>query len=89
MVRYITLEVPLDAKAVMDDPVEDAVLMARIGATLIKDTRKGRWIEYALENVVTGTQFTFGWIHNFDHTFYWNLRRRGIMLKERSKHMIH
>ena len=55
MVDFIDLEIPLSVD--VDNPIDDAALMARIGAKKICDFPN--WFE--LKNVATGTRFTFMW----------------------------
>ena len=72
MVRLITLDIPPNSMAEVDDPVEDAALMARIGA---KPT--GYRSNYVLKNETTGKRFTFGWDQISGRT-YWKLLRSRI-----------
>ena len=72
MVRWITLDIPPSSKAEVDDPVEDAALMARIGATRTDDANS---VQYTLENETTGTRFTFGKLNYISsRTTYWKLQ---------------
>jgi len=54
-VEFIQLDIPTGSE--VDNPIEDAALMARIGAKKICGFTN--WFE--LKNAVTGTRFTFEW----------------------------
>ena len=64
MVRRIQFDIPSSSN--MDNPIEDAALMARIGAKLISEIGQrtnniyDNNITWELTNVVTGTKFKFG-----------------------------
>ena len=60
MVEYINLVIPPCAD--VDNPLEDAAFLARIGANEICEIPN--WFE--LENAVTGTRFTFEWYNNIE-----------------------
>ena len=55
MIEYIQLMIPRGAD--VDNPIEDAALMARIGAKKICDIATF----FELKNAATGTRFTFYW----------------------------
>jgi len=57
MVGYIKLKHPRHTD--MDNPIEDAAFMARIGAILVREVLFGN--AYQLKNAATGTRFTFEW----------------------------
>ena len=60
MVEYIDLEIPLSAD--LDNPIEDADFMAKIGTK--KVCGFPNW--FKLKNAVTGTRFTFQW-YRYDY----------------------
>ena len=55
MVEYIQLDIPTDSN--VENPIEDAAFMARIGAKKICSFPNF----FELKNAVTGTRFTFMW----------------------------
>ena len=55
MVEYIRLDIPTDAY--VENPIEDAALMALIGAKKIC----GFTNVFEMQNAVTGTRFMFEW----------------------------
>jgi len=83
MVEYVYLLIPRGAD--VDNPIEDAALMARIGAHRICGF--ATWFE--LKNTATGTRFTFAW-HNSDSAAFpeslFSLRRNDWLMRERTKY---
>ena len=72
MVGYIRLDIP--PGDTLDNPAENAALIARIGAKRVGDEE---CTEYELQNAVTGTRFTFEWRKNLvagGHA-HWRLQR--------------
>ena len=74
MVRSIYLAIPSGSD--VDDPIEDAALMARIGAKRIEDSSRVDvvWTEYELKNATTAARFTFK-RHKFIGGSLWMLNR--------------
>ena len=67
-VEHIFFVIPPGAD--VDNPIEDAALMAKVGAKRIN------YIEFELENAVTGTPFRFNWNQSSgDHPSYWRLNK--------------
>ena len=70
MLSWIYLAMP--PGTVVDDPTEDAALLARIGAECIRDDSG---VKYELKNATTGTRFMFEW-HKFYGNEYWHWIRK-------------
>ena len=75
-VEHICLAIPLDSKkkAYVDNPLDNAVLLKRIGAK--RSCTSNKCGEYELVNAVSGILFTFEWYKSLvgGHA-HWRLQR--------------